>query len=216
MPQVGVLGYVRGLARAVMSEGPDQPVHVTPGGEVVIAQGLPPEAELTRQGAGWAVIGSAVANVVAIPTTGAHLSLYNASQTRSLIISAVGTVVTATNAAVGQITLLARNDVPAFNANPGGALIITGTTGKAYTGLTNAKASVTLGAIGAGNNVAWVPVASSAIIQATGIGGCVHAEVYGRWIVQPLGLFSLATLAYAASGSSQPYVYFYEALLPLP
>jgi hypothetical protein len=207
------LGRLRAAGRA-LTTADQQQFQYNDAGELIVAPGSLQDMELARGGKIWYTIGTAVANVVAIPTTGAHLSLYNAGS-NALVIHAVGAIGTTTSAAVGQISVLARNDVPAFNANPSGTLIIAGTTGNVYSGGANAKASVTLGAIGAGNNVAWMPTGASSTNQATSIGTVAHAEVYGRWIVKPTGLFSLATIAYAASGSSQPYIYFSEVPMSL-
>lgn len=217
MSAVTIRGYVRGLLRAAMAEGPDQPVQLTPGGEQIMVQGLPSEAELARQGCGWVTMGTAVAPVAAVPTTAAHLSLYNGDTKKSLIIAAVGGFNAGSMAVAGQVSMLARNDVPGINAAISTSLIISGTSGKMYQGKTVAKASQTLAAIGAGNNVAWVPVGPSAsAVTTTTIGVVAHAECYGRWIVQPGGYFSLATIAQTAAGTVQPYVYFYELELPLP
>ena len=221
MASTEVRAYVRGILRAVMNEGTDQNIFMTTGGELIIAQGLPSETELARQGNGWAVIGSAVTAVAAIPTTAAHLSLYNGNPVKSLVIAAVGSFGTTTVAAAANFSVFARNDVPGANANPAGALIITGLSGKQYpVGANsfgaNAKASVALAAIGAGNNVAWMPVGPSVTTpNTTTVGIAVHAECYGRWIVQPGGIFSLATVAQTAAGTMQPYLYFYEVNLPL-
>ncbi len=208
MADYGILGTLRSAARSLITASA-QRFPYNDCGELITANAIPTDAELARTGRLFYTIGSAVANLVAIPTTGAQLTLFN-NGTNGLIIHAVGTVGTATSAAVGQITLLARTDVPSQNVNPAGTLIIMGTSGNMYAGSANAKASVTLAAIGAANNTAWVPVAQSATNQATSIGTTCHAEVAGRWIVKPQGCFSLATLAYAASGSSQPYIYFSE------
>lgn len=217
MSNVTIRGYVRGLFRAAFAEGPDQPIQLTPGGEVIVTQGLPPEAELARQGLGWGVIGTAVAPVAAVPTTAAHLSLYNGDPNKSLIIAAVGGFDAGSMAVAGQISMLARNDVPGQNTAITGSLIITGLSGKQYGGKAVAKASQTLAAIGAGNNVAWLPVGNSgSAITTTTIGVVAHAECYGRWIVQPGGMFSLATIAQTAAGTVQPYIYFYETTLYLP
>lgn len=213
MANVGVLGALRSAGRSLVTAAQQQFAY-NDCGELITANAIPTDAELARTGKLWYCIGTAVTNVVAIPTTAAHLSLYNAG-TNALVIHAVGSIGIVTSAAVGQISVLVRNDVPAFNANPAGALIIAGTSGNAYSGGANAKASVTLGAIGAGNNVAWMPAGTSATSQATSIGSVAHAELQGRWIVKPTGLFSLATIAYAASGTSSPYIFFSEVPMTL-
>ena len=177
---------------------------------------MPPDTELARQGQYWCVIGTAVAPVAAIPTTGAHLSVYNGDSVKSLILVAVGSVCTTSMAVAGQAMIMVRNDVPGINVNPAGTLIITGTSGKQYSGRANAKASVTLAAIGAGNNVAWIPAGNSSTTSAaTTIGLTVAADKFGRWIVQPQGIFSIVTIAQTAAGSFQPYMIFAEANLPL-
>ncbi len=200
-------GTIGGSSRSALTGTATMTLDVS--GAVRTISSLPTEAELNMMGYGCYVIGTAVANLVAIPTTGAQLTLFN-NGTNTLIISAVGTIGTSTSAAVGQIEVLARNDVVSQNVNPAGTLIIGGTSGKLYGGSANAKASVTLAAIGAANNVAWMPTGASAPNTATSIGTTAHAECFGRWIVKPQGCFSLATIAYAASGSSQPYIYFYD------
>lgn len=217
MSAVNIRGYVRGLMRGVMGEGPESPIHITPGGEQIIVQGLPPEAELARQGCGWYTIGTAVAPVAAVPTTAAHLSLYNGDTVKSLVIAAVGGFTAASMAVAGQITMMVRNDVPGVNAAITTSLIVAGLSGKQYSGKVVSKASQTLAAIGAGNNVAWMPPGPSAsAVTTTTIGVCAHAECFGRWIVPPGGFFSLATLAQTAAGTVQPYAYFYEVALNLP
>lgn len=218
MSAVNLRGYVRGFMRAFYNEGPESPLQITTGGELLVAQALPSETELARQGAGWVTIGAAVAPVVAIPTTGAHLSLYNGYTDKSLVIAAVGSWGTTSMAAAGQASLLCRNDVPGQNAAPAvPGLIISGLSGKNYTGKAISKASVALAAIGAGNNVAWVPVGPSvSAVTTTTVGMNLHTETYGRWIVPPGGIFSLATAAQTAVGTFQPYIKFYEMLLILP
>ncbi len=217
MAKVDITGYARGIARAQFAEGDEARFHVTPGGEQLIAQGLPTETELARQGAIWCTVGSSVTPVIAIPTTAALLSLYNGEVAKSLLIIAVGALETTSEAAAGQNSILARNDVPLFNANPAGALLIFGTSGKQYGGKANAKASVTLGAIGANNQVGWVPVGGHASrVTTTGVGVNAHVEMYGRWIVQPGGLFSISVIAQTAVAGVTPYIVFGEALLTLP
>lgn len=207
-----IMGRFRGSSRRGAG-GSDQDLacQLADGGELLIVQGLPPEAELARLGLGFVVVGSGVTPVAAIPTTAAHLSLYNGNTDKSLIIAAVGGLETTSTAAAGQFAMLVRNDVPTANANPAGTLIISGTNGANYGGAANAKASVTLAAIAAPNNVVWIPAGASVVrTAATGVATCAHHECYGRWIVRPQGLFSLATLAQTAAGTVQPYIYFYE------
>lgn len=214
---VSLFGLLRGAARLfATAAGTEQELSLSDGGELVIAQGLPAEAELARLGLGFNLIGSAVAPVVAVPTTAAHLSLYNAetgANARSLVIAAVGSLCNVTQAAATQAALLVRNQLPGVNANPNGAIAIYGASGKPTQFAINAKASVTLTAEGSNPSI-WIPPGSMAATPAAAtVGLNVHAEVVGRFIVPPGGMFSLATIASVVTGSFQPYIYGYA--LPL-
>ena len=120
MANVGVLGALRSAGRSLVTAAQQQFAY-NDCGELITANAIPTDAELARTGKLWYCIGTAVTNVVAIPTTAAHLSLYNAG-TNALVIHAVGSIGITTSAAVGQISVLVRNDVPAFNVNPAGAV----------------------------------------------------------------------------------------------
>lgn len=208
---VRIMGLVGRMGRGSIATASDSAnIIQSDGQELIIAGGLPTEAELTRLGLGWGVIGSAVAAVAVIPTTAAHLTLYNPGPS-VLLISQIATFCSVTAAAATQVALFARNDVPYQNANPAGTLTISGTSGKPFTGSANAKASVTLAAIGAGNNVAWWaqgfgPSSTTTTTVAMG----VLVECYGRFVVKPGGAFSLASVAATAAGSYQPQIMFYE------
>lgn len=213
---VSLFGLLRGASRLFANAaGTEQELSLSDGGELVIAQGLPTEAEIVRLGLGFSVIGAGVVPVVAVPTTAAHLSLYNAetgSAARSLVIAAVGSLCTTTMAVTGQAVLVARNSMPGINANPAGALVIYGNSGKPVNFNINAKASVTLGTTG--DTSIWIPTGPAAVAFATTtIAVNIHHEVYGRFIVPPGGMFSLATMAQTAAGGFAPYIFGYA--LPL-
>lgn len=213
--EVGLLGQVRGAVRQLLGAG-YQFLQQSDGGELVVVQGLPPEAELARLGFGFHVVGTTVAPVAAVPTTAAHLSIYNGEtgpNAASLIIAAVGSICTTTMAVAGQASVLARNSLVGKNADPKGALVIFGNSGLQFGGAVNAKASVTLDA---SDTSVWVPAGKSEETPATTtIGLNPHCEVYGRFIVRPGGMFSLATLAQTAVGSFQPYLFGYRLPLTL-
>lgn len=207
---VRIMGLVGRTSRTSVNAANDQAnIIQSDGQELVAAMGLPSEAELTRLGMGWGIIGTAVTAVAAIPTTAAHLTLYNPGP-NVLLISQIAATCTTTVAAASCFTLFARNDVPYQNANPAGALIISGTSGKPYSGAANAKASVTLAAIGAANNVAWWAQCGSSTPNTTTVGLSAILECYGRFIVRPGGAFSLATVAQTAAGAWAPQIMFYE------
>lgn len=205
---VNFYGRIRGIARDFFGAG-DQQAALSDGGELVVVQGLPTEAELVKLGLGFSVLGTAIAPVAAIPTTAAHLSLYNGDNSPfAYVIAAIGGVCDTSMAVAGQIAMLARNSLIGSNANPLGAIPIFGQSGKIFSGGGNAKASVALAAT---DTSIWVPTgADAATVATTTIGLVAHAECYGRWIVPPGGLFSLATLAQTAAGTVRPYIYFYR------
>lgn len=212
---INIFGRVRGVARDFFGAG-DAQLALTDAGEGVFVQGLPPEAELVRLGLGFNVLGTTVAPVAAVPTTAAHLSLYNAESgpyAPCYVIAAVGGFCDVTMGVAGQISMLARNSLVGSNANPLGALVIYGQNGKPFPGVGSAKASV---ALSASDTSIWVPAGLAAATQATTTVGLVaHNEVYGKWIVPPGGMFSLATMAQTAVGSVRPYIYAYRIVLSL-
>lgn len=200
--------------------------YASEGGEVYMAQRLPPETALAQTGAGLfttSVISGYTATQ-AMPTTSAMLSLYNGNATggKSLIIASVGALVYTGANSNGSFALLARNDVPGANTAITTTNIISASDGRLYTGGAVSKSLVTLGAISASNNTAWVPVGASLVVQSASTGsfygGMMYAECYGRWIVRPGGMFSLSVVGGIASGavSFVGSMFAYEAQLSLP
>lgn len=214
---INVYGRVRGAMRDFFGAGDQQGVS-SDGGELVVVQGLPPESELVRLGLGFSVIGTAVAPVIALPTTAAHLSLYNAETgpaACSYVIAAVGGLCITSMAVAGQVAMIARNSLVGANANPLGSLPIFGQSGKPFSGTGNAKASVALAANPPDTSI-WIPTgADASAVTTTTIGVVAHCECFGRWVVPPQGMFSLASVAQTAAGTVQPYIYFYRLPLTL-
>lgn len=210
--EVSVYGRVRGLNPDSFAEGSEQQSRVNSRGEIIVTQGLPTEAELARLGQTYVCTGTGVAPVAAFPTTAAHLSLWNgeAAGGKSYIISAVGAVCTTTVAAAASASLLAHLGT-ATEASPAGALVIKGLSGKGYRGTGNAKASVTIA-----NSGVWHPVGPSVNTPNTAnIGLGVYQDVYGRYVVPPGQIFSLATLNATAAGAFSPFIIWHEAQLIL-
>lgn len=210
--EVSVYGRIRGLNPDNFQEGSEQQARLNSRGEIILAQGLPPEAEVARLGQSYVCMGSAVAPVAALPTTAAHLSLWNGEIVggKSYIISAVGSLCTTTVAAAASASLLAHLGTAA-EANPAGALVIKGMSGKIYRGQGNAKASVTIA-----NSGVWHPVGPCVQTANTAnIGIGVYQDVYGRYIVPPGQIFSLATINATAAGAFAPFIIWHEAQLIL-
>lgn len=189
------------------------------GGELVVAQGLPPEAELARKGLLLGTVcATGAVGCVALPTTAAALSLYNANTgTRCLVISAVGVTAYTGSVSASNFTTICRNDVPGQNTAIAATNIIFGCDGRNYSGGATAKDSVTLAAISASNNVGWIPVGQSVLAGSPSLyGTATYADVYGKFIVRPGGVFSVNTLYYTATSGFKPFIFFYEIDLQTP
>jgi hypothetical protein len=215
MAKINVLAFVRGLLTPNWPEGADSPICINNRGDIAVAQALPPAAELVRLGGSYFCLDSAVAPVAALPTTTAHLSLWNgeAPGGKSYVIDAVGTMLNASAGAAINIGVAAQLNTTNPIANPAGALAIKSLSGKAnYGGKGNAKASVTVT-----NDSAWHEIGTQLICANTAnITLAVEFPVYGRYIVPPQGMFSLASLCNAAgTATAQPIIFWHEVQLTL-
>lgn len=220
---VNLYQWVRGILRATMGQDNEGKSHVTTGGEAIVAQGLPPETELARQGIGFytAPTISGLAASAGYPTTAAMLSLYNGNSTKSLVIAAAGALCYTGANAIGNYSLIIRNDVPGANTAATGGNIIQGMDGRMYSGQAVSKSLVTLAAIGAANNTAWIPAGNTTVVTPSASTGSfygtnLYTECYGRWIVRPGGMFSIAVVGQPTTVSFTGYAKFYELTLPLP
>lgn len=215
MAKINILAYIRGLTAPNWPEGPDSPIVANTRGEVCVVQALPPIAELVRLGGSFFSVGTGVAPVTVLPTTTAHFSLWNGENPggKSYIIDAVGTAITTSAGAAITLALGAQLNVTNPIVNPAGAIAIKSLSGKAnYGGKGNAKASVTVT-----NDSAWHQVGGS-IVNANAANLTLNLEfqVYGRYIVPPQGMFSLASLCNAAAAAvCTPIIFWHEVQLAL-
>lgn len=213
MANYGILGKLRGAARTFISADNQQLIYGD-GGELIVNAGLPPETELARTGAGAYAFATTtgVAATQTIPTTAACTTLFNNNGNGSgicYVVAACGATVYTGSATQGPsaYSLLVRNDVPGQNSMVTAAsTIVSATDGRLYGGVGVAKQNVTLSAISAANNTAWIPAGSSQIWGATASLGSFYglslwAETYGRWIVRPQGVFSLSVLGGVAASN---------------
>lgn len=215
MSKINVLGFVRGILSPNWPEGPDAPVVINNRGDLSVVQGLPPAAELVRMGASYLCVGTAVAPVAALPTTTAHLSLWNGENPggKSYVIDAIGTAITTSAGAAINLGLAAQLNVTNPIANPTGALAIKSLAGRAnYGGKGNAKASTTVT-----NDSAWHQVGTEVVCANTAnLTLNVEFAVYGRYIVPPQGMFSLASMCNAAGTAvCTPIIFWHEVQLTL-
>lgn len=215
MAKINVLAFIRGLSAPNWPEGPDNPIVANTRGEVCVVQALPPAAELVRLGNSYVTIGTAVAPVAALPTTAAHLSLWNGENPggKAYIIDAVGTAITTSAGAAINLGLAAQLNVTNPIANPVGALSIKSLSGRAnYSGKGNAKASVTVT-----NDSAWHQVGTEIVCANTAnLTLNLEFSVYGRYIVPPQGMFSLASMCNAAGTAvCTPIIFWHEVQIAL-
>ncbi len=178
-------------------------------GEQIITQGLPERSELTRLGASWGAqipTGSAFTFVAAWPTTRAELVLSNAEAIggKTYIIDRVWMVNITSQAAAQHFSILAQLN-PAANQIAAGtdntAILRHSLSGKAATYQGNARLLVANTAFALTNK--WFTLATSvASAMTTNLGGCVEANVYGRYLVPPGAQFCVAGLAGTAAGTA--------------
>lgn len=191
-----------GRVRSGKDAGDDQALATTPDGDLFVAQGLPPYAEITRQGGGFSAIQTAAtAALVVRPTTVAGITLWNgeAAGGKSYVIDRLFTHNLVSTAA-GTFFGIWACVHPAGMTNPGediaaSATNVTGPTGKVYSGL---------GVVGVGETVVnngWYPWGSGQSVEVEGVLPGSHADVdiAGRLIVPPQGGISLQIVASLAA-----------------
>lgn len=217
-----IWGMVRGLMLDNLPPGrEDQQVHLTEQAEMLVAQGTAPYSEIVRQGRAFYVnTTTAVASVVALPTTAVTLALYNNEPDggRSYIIDQVWALYTVNSAAVvhnGIITNLSqtRCALPANSAllpkkcngmgpayDTKAITIVGGTALDAITGLA----------------INWFPLGQSVNAAITSLPGFQQVvNVDGRYIVPPGRYFAVHTLGSVVSTSAQMGIVWHEKVITL-
>lgn len=221
-----VLGRVRKVLEGIDATGvghSDEQVALTGQLEQLVAAGAAPYREITRMGRSfWTNTTTAVAAVVAVPTTAVLLALYNndADGGRSLVIDWVAASGAAKTAAAGQAQLLANLGQVRETAPTDAALSIKKTNGLGGgTNDTRVRTIVSGTALPAATGVAanWFPLAA-----ATGFPGAaatpghgLYAAVDGRLIVPPGRYFAVTVLADVVGSTFYTYVGWHEVQLAL-
>ena len=191
---VGVKGNIRGAGQPTSNvDGLSTNLR----GETLIALGSPGQTEWVRYGESYAVIqGTAVAPVVALPTTAAQVSIWNGepdggkSYSVDSLIAMVAVSASASSA-IGFAAMMNQGRV----ALPSGSLLTPhGLSGRPYGG----QGKVVLAATSLTDD-AWMPVGNSVVGAASQIAMPVEVTVGGLYLVRPGHLFSIAVLANTAS-----------------
>lgn len=223
--KVDLIGRVRKILEAIDASvgGDDEQLVLTQQRELLVALGASPYGEITRAGrAFWTGTTTAVAAVVAIPTTGHMVSLYNndADGGRTLVIDWVAASGVAKTAAAGQAQILV-NVGQVREAIPTDA----GLTIKKLNGLgtgtndSRVRTILTGTALPAGTGIAanwfpWGPAVGFPGAAATpGLG--LWAPVDGKITVPPGRYFAMHVLADVVGSTFQGFVGWHEKQIAL-
>ena len=204
---------VRRTVASVFGDGVSEP-QINTRGDFLVAQGLPPKAELARLGASWycsIATGSAFTPVAAMPTTRSELTLRNGNTDNTcFVIDAVGFMSLTSLAAASGITILGQINAAAALTDDT-AQLISSPTGKVYSGsATRAVATTTAVA-----NKWMALAASGGISTTTTIGTGLVAEVQGGWILKPGFTFHTNAVFSTAAGTAIGWIAWHEVTLPL-
>jgi len=185
-------------------------------GEQLVAQGLPPYAEMTRKGNGWQVMSVvAVAGLVVRPSTVAAFEVWNGNNVggKSLIVTRLFwfNLVSAQVAQgfSGWASVTAAKAAPTAGAN----VIVRGNSGKPYSGSVIAALGTTV--IDSG----WFPwaIGSTKPIEATVTpnGGAMSSDLGGFLIVPPQCSLCLHAVSQTTASTFTQGASWYEELLTI-
>ena len=204
-----------GILRGATGE---QKMEVNEKGELLVAQGLPPYAEMTRLGDGWSVIQTtATAGLVVRPSTVAAITLYNGELAtgKSYVIDRIFTHCLVSGAEQGRFSIWACIHPSGMTAPTAdiaaSATNLVGHSGKRYAG----RAIVDVGATVVDNG--WYPYGSSVDYEPTGVlpGAAISVPIEGRLIVPPTGAISVTVVASMADSTYCSGISWYESVLDL-
>lgn len=189
---------VQGIIRGGTQDGNEKKFAVTPRGEQIITLGLPPYAEMSRQGKHWSAMAtSAVAGLVVRPSTTAAVTLWNGESTggKSYVIDRIFThnlVSTAAQTFFGMWACIHPAGMTEPTADiAASATNFVGSSGNRYSG----SAVLDVGATVVDNG--WFPWGQGQEVEAAGVlpGSHQSIDVLGRLIVPPQGAISLQVVA---------------------
>lgn len=208
-----LVGRARGTQEVYndLSGGKSAGLVINPRGDLAIAQTMPGIGDLVRMRNSFFVIQStAVAPIVALPTTTAQLTLFNGEQDggRSYVIDSVGAIVQVSAAAATAIAVLAcmgtgRKTAPTSDLTPRGL------AGHRYkgAGIVDINATIT--------NDTWHICGSSTFDAPTSqIGMAVEKRLDGLYVVPPGHYFSIAAITNtAATITVRHFIRWHEVLV---
>ncbi len=196
-----VTGRVRGGSAFAGVEGTQMEHFVNPRGDLLVAQTIPPYAELVRMGNTWSMrtaTASAFNAVAALPTTLAAAILYNGESSggKSYVIHSIFCTTIVTAAAATQYSLLAQVTpsplgVATAPTHSASTTLLTSRSGKtSYAGLAKRAVNVTTFFTDG-----WDVVGTNGGLAAANIGGGVFADIGGAIIIPPAGALGINVIA---------------------
>lgn len=215
-----LLGQVRKTAVPTYGDSEGKAPAVNDRGELIVSNGLPDRAELTRLGRTFEraiPTGSAFTHVAAWPTTRAELVLKNGEVAggKSYILDAVwaanaATSITAASAytMLGQIVNSHATDVTDNTA------VLTWNRAGVGTYSSLSKCAVNNTAYGIASKWSVLPVAQAAGAAAS-IGLAAYADLWGSWILPPGAIFLANLITGTATGTAIMGIVWHEVQLPL-
>jgi len=221
---VKIIGRVRKLLEGIDGSalGDDEQISLTPQLEQLVAMGAAPYREITRMGrAFYTGTTTAVASVVALPTTAVTLALYNnaADGGRCGVIDWVGAINIVAGAATGTSEIIANLGQTRAAAPTDAALAIKKANGLGGgtpdTVMRTIIGGTALDAV-TGTAANWFPL-GPAIGKpgAVAVGPAIFYPVDGRFIVPPGRYFALHTFSDIVTDTFQVFVGWHEAQLNL-
>ena len=207
-----VQGVVRGVSAPAYGDG-EQSFGVTPRGETIVAQGLPPKTEVVRLGDSWTcqiATGSAFTHVANMPTTRAELALYNGEpgDGKCYVIDAVWWFCLTSITAASGGTLIYQVAAAAAAPTDDPLQLINSPMGKTYGG--RAKRAVAVTTMTANK---WAALASQPAGAAVSIGVGVVAEARGGIVLPPGATLGLNVVVGTATGTGLIGLAWHEAKL---
>ena len=206
MSNYEIFGNVRGTSRPNYPEGVYNKVQENSGGDLLVAQALPPKTELTRMGNTWCAhiaAASAFTLVAALPTTRAELMLYNGEPAggKSYVIDSVWLTTIVTTTALTPVTLLVQL-VPAATmtapTNDLTGILFSSRSGKAAYGGYAKRALATATCVA---NM-WQSVGSGTGAATASIATGCFADVFGGFVVPPGAGFGINAICGTTVGAS--------------
>lgn len=219
-----VIGRIRKLLEGIdaASPGDDEQLALTGQLEQLVAMGSAPYREVVRLGrAFYTGTTTAVASIVALPTTAVALALYNndVDGGRSLVIDWVGAINIVAGAATGQSEIIANLGQTRATAPTDQGLAIKKANGLG-SGLADTKVRTIIGGTAldavTGTAANWFPLGPAVGKPgAVAVGPSIWVPVDGRIIVPPGRYFALHTFSDITTDTFQVFVGWHEVQLLL-